>query len=74
MMIEKAPLLTITIKKLQFLEITTSQSLCLNVWMAQGMGQQENMLLNVASIPHEPNEADLKPVEGYLSLVITSLI
>lgn len=34
------------------------------LWMAfQGVGQQENMLLNVASIPHEPNEADLKPVE-----------
>ena len=34
------------------------------LWMAfQGVGQQENMLLNVASIPHEPNEADLKLVE-----------
>ena len=34
------------------------------VWMAfQGVGQQENMLLNVASIPHEPNESDLKPLK-----------
>lgn len=34
------------------------------VWMAfQGVGQQENMLLNVASIPHEPNESDSKPLE-----------
>ena len=34
------------------------------VWMAfQGVGQQENMLLNVASIPHEPYESDLKPLE-----------
>jgi len=34
------------------------------VWMAfQGVGGKENMLLNIASIRHEPNEADRKSVE-----------
>jgi len=33
------------------------------VWMAfQGVGEQENMLLNLASIRHEPNEVDRKSV------------
>lgn len=38
------------------------------VWMAfQGLGQELNLLLNVASIPHDPNEADSIPLEqlGY---------
>ncbi len=31
------------------------------VWMGfQGMGRKTNMLLNIASIPHEPDEADRK--------------
>lgn len=34
------------------------------VWMAfQGVGAQENMLLNIASIQHEPKESDRKSVE-----------
>ena len=35
------------------------------VWMAfQGIGEGENMLLNIASIPHDPNEADNLPVQN----------
>jgi dTDP-4-dehydrorhamnose 3,5-epimerase len=34
------------------------------VWIAfQGVGDVENMLLNIASIRHEPNEADRKSLE-----------
>lgn len=34
------------------------------VWMAfKGVGEQKNMLMNIASIPHEPNEADRKTVD-----------
>lgn len=34
------------------------------VWLGfQGIGNQENMLLNIASIQHDPNEADRKLVD-----------
>ena len=34
------------------------------VWVAfQGIGEEENLLLNVASIPHSPDETDFKPLE-----------
>ena len=33
------------------------------IWMAfQGIGEDENILLNIASIPHDPNEADNLPL------------
>ncbi len=35
------------------------------IWLAfQGVGQNENMLLNIASIPHDPTEAESKPLEA----------
>lgn len=35
------------------------------VWMAfQGLGKDENMLLNIASIPHDPSEADNLPIKN----------
>lgn len=35
------------------------------LWMAfQGMGEGLNMLLNLASIPHDPTEADNLPLEN----------
>lgn len=34
------------------------------VWMAfKGMGSETNMLLNIASIPHDPGEADNLPID-----------
>ena len=34
------------------------------VWMAfQGSGNNQSMLLNIASIPHDPNEADQKSLD-----------
>jgi dTDP-4-dehydrorhamnose 3,5-epimerase len=35
------------------------------IWMAfSGMGGGENMLLNIASIPHDPNEAENIPLDN----------
>lgn len=35
------------------------------IWMAfQGIGENENMLLNIASIPHNPAEADSLPIQN----------
>src|ERR1700676_1762471 len=35
------------------------------IWMAfQGIGEGENMLLNIASIPHDPSEADNLPIHN----------
>ncbi len=35
------------------------------IWMAfQGIGDGENMLLNIASIPHDPAEADNLPIHN----------
>ncbi len=35
------------------------------IWMAfQGIGEGENILLNIASIPHDPAEADNLPVQN----------
>jgi dTDP-4-dehydrorhamnose 3,5-epimerase len=35
------------------------------IWMAfQGIGEGENMLLNIASIPHDPEEADNLPIHN----------
>ena len=35
------------------------------IWMAfQGIGEGENMLLNIASIPHDPTEADNLPIHN----------
>jgi dTDP-4-dehydrorhamnose 3,5-epimerase len=35
------------------------------IWMAfQGIGEGENILLNIASIPHDPAEADNLPVKN----------
>ena len=35
------------------------------IWMAfQGMGDQENLLLNIASIPHDPLEAENLPIQN----------
>ena len=37
------------------------------IWMAfQGIGEKENLLLNIASIPHNPEEADNMPLENKL--------
>ena len=37
------------------------------VWMAfQGMSDEKNILLNIASIPHDPSEADNLPVQNEL--------
>lgn len=37
------------------------------VWMAfQGHGEHENMLLNIASIPHNPHEAENIPLDNPL--------
>ena len=37
------------------------------IWMAfQGMGDQENILLNIASIPHDPLEAENLPIQNDL--------
>jgi dTDP-4-dehydrorhamnose 3,5-epimerase len=37
------------------------------IWMAfQGLGKAENILLNIASIPHDPLEADNLPVQNEL--------
>jgi dTDP-4-dehydrorhamnose 3,5-epimerase len=33
------------------------------VWLAfQGAGESRNLLLNMASIPHDPNESEVKPL------------
>jgi len=32
----------------------------------QGMGDQENILLNIASIPHDPLEAENLPIQNDL--------
>lgn len=35
------------------------------IWMAfYGIGEEENMLLNIASIPHDPKEAETLPLEN----------
>ena len=35
------------------------------IWMAfQGLGGEENMLLNIASIPHDPTEAENLPIHN----------
>jgi dTDP-4-dehydrorhamnose 3,5-epimerase len=35
------------------------------IWMAfQGMGKSDNILLNIASIPHDPLEADSLPIKN----------
>ncbi|MEN7549784.1 dTDP-4-dehydrorhamnose 3,5-epimerase [Rapidithrix thailandica] len=35
------------------------------VWMAfQGVGNGQNMLLNIASIPHDPQESENQPLEA----------
>jgi len=50
----------VTLSKNNYQRLTVPPML----WMAfQGIGQQENMVLNIGNIPHEPNEADLKQVE-----------
>ncbi len=37
------------------------------VWMAfQGLSDEKNILLNIASIPHDPSEADNLPVQNEL--------
>ncbi|MEO6962558.1 MAG: dTDP-4-dehydrorhamnose 3,5-epimerase family protein [Puia sp.] len=37
------------------------------VWMAfQGLSDDLNMLLNIASIPHDPDEADTLPIQNEL--------
>ena len=35
-----------------------------NLWLAfKGVGVQESLLLNVASIPHDPNEVERRSLE-----------
>jgi dTDP-4-dehydrorhamnose 3,5-epimerase len=35
------------------------------IWMAfQGIGESDNILLNIASIPHDPLEADSLPIQN----------
>ena len=37
------------------------------VWMAfKGMGEELNLLLNIASVEHDPNEADHVELDGFL--------
>jgi dTDP-4-dehydrorhamnose 3,5-epimerase len=37
------------------------------IWMAfQGLGEEKNILLNIASIPHDPLEADNLPIQNDL--------
>ena len=35
------------------------------IWMAfQGIGDEQNLLLNIADIPHDPSEAEQLPIEN----------
>ncbi len=51
----------IRLSKSNYARLTVSPGL----WMAfAGLGQQENLLLNIASIPHDPQEAENQPLES----------
>ncbi|MEX0333145.1 dTDP-4-dehydrorhamnose 3,5-epimerase family protein [Vibrio tubiashii] len=43
----------------KYLRLTIPQG----IWLAfQGAGESKNLLLNLASIPHDPNESEVKPL------------
>ncbi len=51
----------VTLSKDNYLRLTVPPG----VWMAfQGVGGENNTLLNIASIPHDPLEADNLPIEN----------
>ena len=56
-----------TFRQLQVIELSLANYQRLTVppgiWMAfQGIGEKENLLLNIASITHNPDEADNLPL------------
>jgi dTDP-4-dehydrorhamnose 3,5-epimerase len=60
-----------SVTKGKFYEVTLSRknyarlTVPPGIWMAfQGKGERENMLLNIASIPHDPTEAENLPLEN----------
>ncbi|HTQ65268.1 MAG TPA: hypothetical protein VMI12_10740 [Puia sp.] len=53
----------ITISRMNYKRLTVPP----NIWLAfQGIGEEENIVLNIANIPHDPDETDDKSLDDPL--------